>query len=193
MWRDERLHRSISTLDTKDNLKVLRNFIPKKSIVEDVVTYGFIPQDVEEGLINKTRDFLKLENPISAQTSNFLIKLGEPCTELFSGRRVIFKDQGEFKIDEVIDDKNFTVHLNEKRLPERIQLTHKEVYNMKSFDKDIVTTMTVSALQEVDKEVQTLKGSILDESRLKTLNVRISLLENVLASISVRIDKLEKL
>jgi hypothetical protein len=64
---------------------------------------------------------------------------------------------------------------------------------MKSFDKDIVTTMTVSALQEIDRDVQTMKGSILDDSRLKTLNVRIGLLENIVASFSKRLESLENL
>lgn len=196
MWRDERLHKNISTLDVEENLKVLRNLNPTKSIVENEVTYGFIPQDVEKvskDLVNKRHAFLKLETPIPAQTMSFLIKLSEPCLEIFEGRRVILGEHGEFKIKEVIDDKNFTVHLEGQVLPENIELTHKEVYNMKSLDKDIVSTMTVCALQEVDKEVQILKSSILGESRLKTLNVRMSLLENVLASISKRVEALEKL
>ena len=106
---------------------------------------------------------------------------------------MIFKDDGEFKIKEVIDGQNLTVDLEEKTLPSVVQLTHVEVYDMKSFDKDIVTTMTVSALQEIDRDVQTMKGSILDDSRLKTLTVRIGLLENIVASISKRLESLENL
>jgi len=106
---------------------------------------------------------------------------------------VIFKDCGEFKIKEVIDGQNFTVDLEEKTLPSVVQLTHVELYDMKSFNKDIVTTMTVSALQEIDRDVQTMKGSILDDSRLKTLTVRISILENIVASISKRLESLENL
>ena len=190
MWRDERLHRNISTLDTKDNLKVLRNLKPKKSIVEDVVTYGFIPQDVEKvskDLVNKTHSFLELKNSIPGQTMSFLIKLSEPCSKLFEGRRVIFKDQGEFKIKEVIDDKNFTVHLEEHILPENIELTHKEVYDMKSFDKDIVSTMTVCALQEVDKTVTTLNTNT-DE-----LQQKVELLEMSHEALIQRLEALEKL
>jgi len=60
-------------------------------------------------------------------------------------------------------------------------------------DKDIITTVTVSALQEVDREVQEMKSSILNESRLKFVEIRMSLLENLLASISKRLDSLENL
>jgi vacuolar-type H+-ATPase subunit E/Vma4 len=60
-------------------------------------------------------------------------------------------------------------------------------------DKDIITTVTVSALQEVDREVQEMKSSILDESRLKFVEIRMSLLENLLASITKRLDSLENL
>jgi hypothetical protein len=196
MWRDERLHRNVSTLDAKENVKVLRELKPKKSVVQNEVTYGFIPQDVEKlskGLVNKSQSFLELPTPISAQTMTFLVKLEAPCQSLLEKRRVILGDRGEFKIKEVIDEQNFTVDLEERTLPPIVQLTHVEVYDMKSFDKDIVTTMTVSALQEIDKEVQTLKGSILDDSRLKTLNVRISLLENIVASITKRLESLENL
>jgi hypothetical protein len=196
MWRDERLHRNVSTLDAKENVKVLRELKPKKSLVGNEMTYGFIPQDVEKhskDLVNKKQSFLELSTPINAQTMTFLVKLDAPCQGLFEKRRVIFTDCGEFKIKEVIDEQNFTVDLEERTLPPMVQLTHVEVYDMKSFDKDIVTTMTVSALQEIDKEVQTLKGSILDDSRLKTLNVRISLLENIVASITKRLESLENL
>jgi hypothetical protein len=196
MWRDERLHRNVSTLDAKENVKVLRELKPKKSVVQNEVTYGFIPQDVEKhskGLVNKSQSFLELPTPISGKTMTFLVKLDAPCSGLFENRGVIFTDCGKFKIKEVIDDQNFTVDLEERTLPPVVRLTHVEVYDMKSFDKDIVTTMTVSALQEIDKEVQTLKGSILDDSRLKTLNVRIGLLENIVASISKRLESLENL
>ena len=196
MWRDERLHRNVSTLDAKENLKVLRELKPKKSLVENEMTYGFIPQDVEKhskDLVNKKPSFLELPTPINAQTMTFLVKLDAPCSGLFENRGVIFKDCGEFKIKEVIDGQNFTVDLEERTLPPVVRLTHVEVYDMKSFDKDIVTTMTVSALQEIDRDVQTMKGSILDDSRLKTLNVRISLLENIVASITKRLESLENL
>ena len=74
-----------------------------------------------------------------------------------------------------------------------IQLTHVAGYDIQSLDNAIVTTMTVSALQEIDRDVQTMKGSILDDSRLKTLTVRIGLLENIVASISERLESLENL
>ena len=190
MWRDERLHKNISTLDVEENLKVLRNLNPTKSIVENKVTYGFIPQDVEKvskDLVKKAHSFLKLETPIPAQTTSFLIKLSEPCSKMFEGRRVILGEHGEFKIKEVIDDNNFTVHLEEQVLPENIELTHKEVYNMKSLDKDIVSTMTVCALQEVDKEVQA------EKTKTDELQKKVELLEMSQRALIQRIEALEKL
>jgi vacuolar-type H+-ATPase subunit I/STV1 len=216
MWRDERLHTNVSDLDATLALSTLRNLKPKRSVVNGEVTHGFIPQDVEahsKELVDTSRGLLELPTPIHSQTMTFLVKLNTPCPYLYEGRRVVFKDSGEFKIKEVIDNKNFTIHLEDRVLPKEVQLTHIEVTNLKSFDKDIVTTLTVSTLQridkevqdlketsatvstlqELDKEVQDLKESILNESRLKTLDVRMSLLENLLASISKRLDSLENL
>jgi len=193
MWRDERLHTNVSDLDATLALSTLRNLKPKRSVVNGEVTHGFIPQDVEahsKELVDTSRGLLELPTPIHSQTMTFLVKLNIPCPYLYEGRRVVFKDSGEFKIKEVIDNKNFTIHLEDRVLPKEVQLTHIEVTNLKSFDKDIVTTVTVSALQELDKEVQDLKESILNESRLKTLDVRISLLENILASVTKRLENL---
>jgi len=192
MWKDLRLHKNVTDLDPKKNLHVLRNLKPKRSVVENNTKYGFIPQDVPD-LVTTSHAYLQLEQPIFAHTSTFLIKLTKPCAGIFQTRSVKCKDIGVLKVKEVIDDSNFTVELGDKVLPETLYLTHVEVYDMNSLDKDIITTVTVSALQEVDREVQEMKSSILNESRLKFVEIRMSLLENLLASISKRLDSLENL
>lgn len=189
MWKDLRLHKNISDLNAKENLNILRNLKPKKSIVDNRVKYGFIPQDVPD-LVTTSHAYVQLENPILAHTSTFLIKLVKPCPSVSKTRSVMFRDIGVLKIKEVIDDSNFTVEIGDKVLPNTLHLTHVEVYDFNSLDKDIITTVTVSALQEVDREVQELKTSTLNETKLKSLDVRMSILENLLASVLKRIDNL---
>lgn len=136
---------------------------------------------------------MELPIPIRAQTMMFLIKMSEPCSGMLEGGRVVFKDHGEFTIKEVINDENFTIHLDKQTLPTEVQLTHVEVKikNKKPKHDDHKITQEIQNLKDsihlISKEVQNLKDSILDDSRLKTLNVRMSLLENVVA------ESLEKL
>ena len=81
--------------------------------------------------------------------------------------------------------------LGDRELPEDIVLTAIEINDFHTLDKDVVTTMTVSALQEMDKEIRDIKNDTLDYNRLKTVNSRIRLIENSIASLIQRIEKIE--
>ena len=78
---------------------------------------------------------IELTRPILAQTMTYLIKMTEPCSGIFKGGRVIFKDHGEFIIKEVINDQNFTIYLIKETLPEEVQVTHIDVKMKDSFQK----------------------------------------------------------
>jgi hypothetical protein len=131
---------------------------------------------------------IELTRPILAQTMTYLIKMTEPCSGIFKGGRVIFKDHGEFIIKEVINDQNFTIYLIKETLPEEVQVTHIDVKMKDSFQKISQEVQKLEdSFQKMSQEVQKMKDSILDDSRLKTLNVRMSLLENLVA------ESLEKL
>lgn len=194
MWRDKRLHTNVSDLDATQVLSTLRNLKPKRSIVENEVTYGFIPQDVKivaPEFIETKCDFLTFIEPLTAKTNNHLIKLDEPCGYLKVNKKVRIRDVGDFKIDEVIDEKHFTVELGDREMPEDIVLTAIQIKDFHTLDKDVVTTMTVSALQEMDREIRDIKNDTLDYNRLKTVNSRIRLIENSIASLIQRIEKIE--
>lgn len=151
MSEEEELHTTVSDLDATQTSSTLRNLKP---------------------------DFLIFVEPLTAKTNNHLIKLDEPCEYLKIHKHIRIQHVGDFKIDQVIDDKHFTVELDDRHIPVEIIVT-----GIESDDSG------VPILEEVNMEIK----DVTNDDIVNTVNLRVKLIENTLASLIQRIEALENM
>jgi hypothetical protein len=177
-------------MDISKSLETIRDL----SHFENQSVYRFIPPDLhtyDSSLVHIQRCMKSLDSPVECDTLGHLIKLREPCKLIQEKKKVIFRNCGEYVVKERIDDSNFTIEKTNS-LPNLVVLEKVEDVKIKCLNEDSVHALSVFAIQEIDKEITEIKSKMLPRINQKVLDVRISILENILASISMRIDKLEK-
>ena len=151
MSEEEELHTTVSDLDTTQTSSTLRNLKP---------------------------EFLNFVEPLTAKTNNHLIKLDEPCEYLKIHKKIRILHVGDFKIDQVIDDKHFTIELDDRHVPMEIIVT-----GIESDDSG------VPILEEVNMEIK----DVTNNDIVNTINLRVKLIENTLASLIQRLEALENM
>jgi hypothetical protein len=149
-------------------------------IIPNAVTYGpnYIPNIFEVGeLIGKE---IKLGSKIIAE----LLKDENDYYPL-----KIKNTNGEdkmVKITEIIDEKTFKIDQEIETEHNRVFVYGQEVPDFHSLDKDAIFTITTSAVQEIDKELQK------QIEITKTQNEIISDLQNKVTSLQSQIDEINK-
>ena len=168
----------------------------------------------DQSLLQTHEAFKKIDPPISCETNGRLIKMSTPCKHIRENFKVIFRDHGEFIVQEVIDESNFTIIVSSD-LPKDLILEtvytnivkvikkgYRDVipiYAIKELDKEIRDTKTEldkeirDTKTELDKEIRDATSNIVNEVKYRTMNSRINILENIIVSLCKRIETLEKL
>jgi hypothetical protein len=90
------------------------------------------------------------------------------------------------KITEILDEKTFKIDEEIETEHNRIFVYGQEVPDFHSLDKDAIFTITTSAVQEIDKELQK------QIEITKTQNEIISDLQNKVISLQSQIDEINK-
>ena len=168
----------------------------------------------DQSLLQTHEIFKKINPPISCETNGRLIKMNTPCKYIRENFKVIFRDHGEFIVQDVIDESNFTIIISSD-LPKDVILETISTNNAKVIKKEYRDVLPIYAIKELDKDIKDTKSqldkdikdtksqldkdikdattNIVTEVKYKTLNSRISMLENIIVSLCKRIETLEKL
>jgi len=147
------------------------------------------------------------------QTHEVFKKMNTPCKYIREKFKVIFRDHGEFIVQEVIDESNFTIVIPSD-LPKDVILETISTNNVKVIKKEYRDVLSIYAIKELDKDIRDTKNeldkdirdtknelnkeirdttsNIVTEIKYRTLNSRISMLENIIVSLCKRIETIEK-
>ena len=128
--------------------------------------------------------------------------MNTPCKYIREKFKVIFRDHGEFIVQEVIDESNFTIVIPSD-LPKDVILETISTNNVKVIKKEYRDVLSIYAIKELDKDIRDTKNelnkeirdttsNIVTEIKYRTLNSRISMLENIIVSLCKRIETIEK-
>jgi hypothetical protein len=171
------------------------------------------PNIYDQSLLQTHEVFKKMNPPISCETNGHLIKMNTPCKYIREKFKVIFRDHGEFIVQEVIDESNFTIVIP-SNLPKDVILETISTNNVKVIKKEYRDVLSIYAIKELDKDIRDTKNelnkeirdtknelnkeirdttsNIVTEIKYRTLNSRISMLENIIVSLCKRIETIEK-
>jgi hypothetical protein len=178
---DQRIKTNIIEISTSFALNALRNlkpvsfeYISKK--IDSRPNWGFIAQQVENVLdytISKTTNFIPNIYEQVVTYGNSVVLNKKYVTDLSFGDYPIklqFIDQSNntfYKtIEKIVDNKTFTVtELFENNDSENLPLFlyGQEVNDFLTINKDSIFTITTSALQQVDKELQETKQIVVKQ------------------------------
>jgi len=193
---DRRIKTDIVDADDLECLGTLRQLQPKKYKYKDVVSkgetpvWGFIAQEVRDTLpyaTNTTTDFIPNIYELGSVSSSNVITLSNFHTSNLhsntSSIRIIDKDDTlrEITLVEIIDEHSIRVEEDITELAtedNEVFVYGEEVDDFVFLKKDAIFTVAVSALQEVDRQLQAEK--------VKTKN-----LEALVLSLITRVQKLE--
>jgi len=200
-FSDQRIKTNIEDVDSSESLETLRKIKPKRFCYIDNIlqgslpTWGFIAQQVKT----------VLEYSVSL-SKNYIPNIYELAT-VVDGNKLVFKNKStsdismnatETKIklftiktteiivtvSEILDDKTLLINetiKDEDVLENEIFVYGQEVDDFNNLDKSAIFTITASALQQVDKELQEAKRTIREQ------NERLTILEDKLSIISEKV------
>jgi hypothetical protein len=191
-FSDERIKSNISNIDDPTSLSIVSQLQPRIFNYIDTLqngsqpTYGFIAQEVEKVLpiaVSKTTKYIPniyeiadiSINLITLQNSSTTQFIADPCGNPI---KVKLYDELNNEIDTtistIIDDKNFKI-TNDLDLSSAF-VYGQEVDDFRVINKDVIFSVTTSAIQELTERVNTLENqlsSIL--SILQRMNINISI------------------
>ena len=200
-FSDQRIKTNIEDVDSAESLDTLRKIKPKRFCYIDNIlqgslpTWGFIAQQVKT----------VLDYSVSL-SKNYIPNIYELAT-VVDGNKLVFKNKStsdismngiETKIklftiktseiivtiSEILDDKTLLISEIIKEddvLDGEIFVYGQEVDDFNNLDKSAIFTITASALQQVDKELQETKQTIREQ------NERINILEQQISEINDRL------
>lgn len=186
---DERIKRDFMEIDDAFALDKLRQFKLTSYMYKEKVrsktnrVLGFIAQEVAEVLpdaVSITRDAIpniQIEASVKKIDENkFELTLKEPHSVNVGAILAIRAPklpQREVEVVSVIDDTTFTIFAEEfdiDRVGDRVWVHGEYVDDFHNLNKDAIWTVTTSALQEVDRQLQAEKEKVKSlEERLATL------------------------
>jgi cell division protein FtsL len=208
MSSDERIKKNIKDIEDNIALEHLRNFQPKIFNYIDNIShdtrpiYGFIAQDLENNIpYSVTHSTNNIPNifEMSDVSNGNIITLRTKDTSLFnanengkdsSGNAIKInvydeKDkQHTTTIVRIIDNKSFEI--KDKFTDATLFIYGQEINDFKVIQKDAIYTITVAALQQIDREYQVTKQEVIDlkttvqqqQSQIDALMARVTALEN---------------
>jgi hypothetical protein len=206
---DERIKETITDIQDNEALVKFRQLKPKKYKYKDKLkygdneVYGFIAQEVSSILPNAVtleKDYI----PDVMLTAEVI--LYDDCSKLktlenhnlnvndiIRCKTSYYKDIDNIKILEVIDDKTIKVdyifntdELKFNDMDNIIIIYGKYVEDFNVLNKETIWTLTTSALQEIDREMQQEKQKVI------TLENKVLTLENTITNLVSRIETLEQ-
>ena len=200
---DKRIKYNIHDFADIPSIQLLRYLKPRIfNFIDEVQhgtdpTWGFIAQEVAEIIPNAV-----------TYGPNYIPNIFEVAeiigTEIRLGNRTttdLLKDDNEYyqlkikntngedkmvKITEIIDEKTFKIDEEIETEHNRVFVYGQEVPDFHSLDKDAIFTITTTAVQEIDKELQK------QIEITKTQNEIISDLQNKVTSLQNQIDEINK-
>ena len=191
---DERIKKNIQDVSDEGALNLLRLIEPKTYEYIDTVSrtpetvYGFIAQQIKSVFPHATKEIRNgLPNIYEMGTFiNNILTFSSKTTDLLEKDTdgivyptiVIYDEHDkryELKIISIIDSHSLSVKLPDDIIPEQVFIHGQVVDNFITIDKSYISTITTSALQEIDRQLQAEKAK----------NV---LLENKIANILARLD-----
>jgi hypothetical protein len=170
------------------------NFVDTKNNSTEPV-WGFIAQEVKEimpNAITYTKDYITNIYEIAELHDNIIILTNKITTELLKDEQGYYKlkifntDEKEIivSIKEIIDEKRFMIE-SEKPIETENNLVFvygQEVPDFHALDKDMIFTLTVAAVKELDADLQVSKN------RIKRLEDENSVLKQELKDIIKRLE-----
>ena len=187
-YSDMRIKKNIIDIDDVSALETLRLIEPKRYNYIDIITrptdpvWGFIAQQIKSVLPHSTTlitDFIpNIYETASVSSDGYTVSLTNKFTSdismNYSPLIMRFFDKSnkriEKDIDEIIDEKSFTVKTpfdKNELIEDKIFVYGQQVDDFHSIDKNAIFTIATAALQEVDREYQITKQEVID---LKTEN-----------------------
>jgi hypothetical protein len=168
-FSDSRIKYNILDMDDASALDTLRQIQPKRYNYIDIKkngsepVWGFIAQQVEEVLpyaVKTTSDFIpniyKIAN-VSGKILTFDENVVFDENEISSSLRIFTETNKELyvEVEQVLD--TYTLILKDTLNESRIFVYGQKVDNFKNLDKNSIFTISVAAVQQIDKELQETK------------------------------------
>jgi hypothetical protein len=198
-YSDERIKKNIQDINDASALEIIRQIQPKRYNYIDVATkgeepvWGFIAQQVESVLdysVNKVDEYIpNIYNKASVEncTDGSILTLSTGTTSVLDiTKSPEEKIQVRLYLDQEVDGVKEVyvkeiINGTQIKIEEILDTSVKEVFiygqKVKDFhalNKDAIFTVSVAALQEVDRQLQDTKISLIDEQiEINTLNQQI--------------------
>jgi hypothetical protein len=193
---DNRIKTNIIDINANTSLEYLRKIKPKKFNFIDcmrkgtIPTFGFIAQDIKEVLPNSVSnnqiDYIpNIYELVNVSTDGYTITLNNKSTSDISLNYLPLKIRFfnindkplDYEIDEIIDDKTFTLktQIEENNIHEnQVFLYGQHIDDLNVLDKDEIFTLTTAAVKFIDTIVQGQQQTIETlQNRLNTLEARL--------------------
>ena len=208
MSSDERIKKNIKDIEDDIALEHLRNIQPKIfNYIDNVLNdtrpmYGFIAQDLENNIpysVTHSTNIIPNIFEMSDVSNGNIVTLRTKDTALFnaneygkdtSGNAVKINvydkndKQHTTTITRIIDNKSFEI--KDKFTDATLFIYGQEINDFKVIQKDAIYTITVAALQQIDREYQVTKQEVKElktivqqqQSQIDALIARLNSLEN---------------
>ena len=173
---DNRIKTNIIDISENTSLEYLRKIKPKKFNFIDcmrkgtIPTFGFIAQDIKEVLPNSVSNnqidnIPNIYELVNVSTDGYTITLNNKSTSVISLNYLPLKirfftinnEPLDYEIDEIIDDKTFTLktQIEKNNIHEnQLFLYGQRIDDLNVLDKDEIFTLTTAAVKTIDKIVQ---------------------------------------
>jgi predicted acyltransferase (DUF342 family) len=201
-FSDKRIKTNIEAIDSAASLETIRHLQPKKFEYIDTIlqgsqpTWGFIAQEVHPVLqysVSMSKNYIpNIFELAVVMNGNKLLLKNKSATDITLYSRdtklKLFTIQSKeiiVTIFKIIDDKTIWIHehiKSEDLLDGEIFVYGQEIDDFHNLDKSTIFTITTSALQQVDKELQEAKQTIREQ------NCRIVTLEEQIQKINERLE-----
>jgi len=192
LYSDSRIKTDIRDIDDNEALSILRLLKPKQFRYVDTVknvntpVYGFIAQEVKEVLdysVGIHTDYIPNIYSKATITNGNTLQLDTKTTDSFifdsSNNPIKIKlynstnNEITTTISNIIDDRTFEI--SDSQSVDNIFVYGQEVNDFHMLEKNAIFTITTSAVQQIDRELQEAKQTIQTlEARLAAMDARLS-------------------